>query len=609
MAPPLLSLQNISYTLGGKPLLEGAEISVGYHEKLALVGRNGSGKSTLLRIASGQILPDSGEIFIQPSITRRYLSQEPNLRAYKTTLDYVNTGLVDPHYEHESLSLLQELGLTGQENPHHLSGGEARRCAIAQALVGHPDLLMLDEPTNHLDMPTIEWLEKKLLSLSAALILISHDRRLLETVSQAVIWLDRGTCRKLNQGFQHFESWRDAVLAEEELTAHKLDRQIAREEDWMRYGVTARRKRNVRRVQELAQLRQQKREAIKQPNQLALQASQAILSGKLVIAAEGVSKSYGERPIVKALSLRLQRGEKLAIVGANGSGKTTLLNLLTKTLPPDEGEITLGSNLAMVTLDQQRNALNPATTLADTLTGGGGDMVQVGSEHRHVIGYMKDFLFKPEQARTPVGVLSGGERGRLLLAKALAQPSNLLVLDEPTNDLDLETLDLLEEMLSQYEGSVLLVSHDRNFIDRIATSVLTLAETAQWVEYAGGYSDMLAQKQAVPPAPPSGKKETLKNGNPSASKNKSAFSEEKGPKTKLSFKEKFALENLPKTIAGLEEEIQKLRTILSDPALYHKDQAKFTQTSTLLAQKETALREAEERWLELEILRQDIEKK
>lgn len=601
MAPPLLFLQNIHFTLGGKALLESATLGIEPGERLSLVGRNGSGKSTLLKIAAGILHPDGGERFLQPQSSLYYLPQEPDLSKSPTTLAYIMHDL-PPHIgEHEAMAILQDVGLTGQEKTPHLSGGEARRCALVRALVSQPDLLLLDEPTNHLDMTTIEWLEQKLLSLSSAMIVISHDRRLLETITNAVIWIDRGACHRLDDNFRNFEQWRDEKLAQEELEAHKLERKIAREEDWMRYGVTARRKRNVRRVKELADLRTQKREAIKAPQTITFEASLAKTSGKLVIEAEQISKSYDDKPIVSNLTLRLMRGDRLGIVGPNGAGKTTLLNMLTGKLKPDSGKVTLGSSLAMVSLDQQRQSLDPARTLSDTLTGGGGDKVQVGEDSRHVIGYMKDFLFKPEQSRTPVGVLSGGERGRLLLACAMARPSNLLVLDEPTNDLDLETLDLLEDMLANYAGTVLLVSHDRDFLDRVATSILAIDGPGQWVEYAGGYSDMLAQRK--------GQHYYTSTSSPTPSKNKTPKGE-KPSKTshKLSYKDKHALEMLPGQIAALEDEITQLRAILSDPDLYHKDNKKFQTTSERLTEKETALREAEERWLELEILRDSFEK-
>ncbi|QOF94583.1 ATP-binding cassette domain-containing protein [Novacetimonas hansenii] len=597
--PPLLLLQDITLTLGGAPLLDGAGFGVAPGERICLVGRNGCGKSTLLRIATGELQADSGTRFLQPGTTVRYLPQEPDLSGFETTLDYVLAGMGPGDPDYRATALLSELGMTGLENPANLSGGEARRCALARALAPEPDLLLLDEPTNHLDMPTIEWLERELLSLSSAMVIISHDRRLLETLSRSVVWLDRGITRRLDHGFARFETWREEVLEQEEREAHKLDRQIAREEDWMRYGVTARRKRNVRRVAELATLRQTRREAIKPAVGARMEARESELSGKLVSVAENLCKSYGAHDIVRDLDLRILRGDRLGIVGANGAGKSTLLRLMTGLDTPDSGTVTVGTALSIVTLDQQRRQLDPNSTLADTLTGGGGDMVQVGHEKRHVIGYMKDFMFRPEQARTPVGVLSGGERGRLMLACALARPSNLLVLDEPTNDLDLETLDLLQDMLAEYSGTVLLVSHDRDFLDRVASSVLMAEGAGQWIEYAGGYSDMLAQRQDatlatrhVAPTPPKARATQAPVTKPAS--------------RKLSYKDQHALERLPGQIADMEAEIEHLRTVLADPGLYARDPNAFTSTTQKLEDAQARLTAAEERWLELEMLRESL---
>ncbi|GBQ48059.1 ABC transporter ATP-binding protein [Komagataeibacter europaeus LMG 18890] len=604
-SPPLLLLQDITLTLGGAPLLNGAGFGVGPGERVCLVGRNGCGKSTLLRIAAGEIQADDGTVFVQPGTTVRYLPQEPDLSGFDTTLDYVRAGMGPGDPEYRAELLLTELGLNGTEDPATLSGGEARRCALARALAPEPDLLLLDEPTNHLDMPTIEWLERELLSLSSAMVIISHDRRLLETLSRSVVWLDRGVTRRLDQGFARFETWREEVLEQEDRDSHKLDRQIAREEDWMRYGVTARRKRNVRRVAELAELRNTRRTAIRQPGGLKMEARESDLSGKLVAVAEDMSRAYDPaHPVVSHLDLRVLRGDRLGIVGANGAGKSTLLRLLTGLDRPDSGTINIGSALNVVTLDQQRRSLDPDTTLADTLTGGGGDMVQVGNEKRHVIGYMKDFLFRPEQARTPVGVLSGGERGRLMLACALARPSNLLVLDEPTNDLDLETLDLLQDMLASYSGTVLLVSHDRDFLDRVASSILMAEGGGKWVEYAGGYSDMLAQRQDATLAarPRQDRAETTP-----ARTDVTPSSSPRQPARKMSYKDKHALEQLPKQMAALETEIERLRAILSDGGLYARDPATFTAATTALEKAEADLTAAEERWLELEMLRETLQ--
>jgi ATP-binding cassette subfamily F protein uup len=592
-SPPLLLLTDIRVTLGSVPLLDGAAIGVSAGERICLVGRNGSGKSTLLKIASGEIAFDGGTRFLQPGTTMRYLPQEPDLSAFASTQDYVEAGLGPNDDVYRARYLLEQLGLTGAERPENLSGGEARRAALARTLAPSPDLLLLDEPTNHLDLPAIEWLESELRSLSAGIVLISHDRRLLEKLSRSIVWLDRGQTRRLDKGFSHFEAWRDEVLEQEEQEFHKLGRKIAREEDWLRYGVTARRKRNVKRVADLAALRQAKRDHNKQGVAARMGAADAAVSGKLVVVADDVSKSYGARPIVSHLTTRVLRGDRLGIVGPNGAGKSTLLKLFTGLETPDAGTIKLGTNLNVITLDQQRATLDPAVSLANTLTGGKTDMVQVGEQSRHVIGYMKDFLFKPEQARTPVGTLSGGERGRLLLAVALAKPSNLLILDEPTNDLDLETLDLLQEMLGEYPGTILLVSHDRDFLDRVATSTLAFEGNGKWVEYAGGYSDMLAQRgEARTPEPV---------------KQKTAARAAALPQTtgaKLSFKEQHELKALTAAIASLQADIKKHEARLAEPGLYNRDIKAFRAASNALAEAQEKLAASEERWLALEMLKE-----
>lgn len=601
MAPPLLALQDIRLTLGSAPLLAGAELAVAQGERLCLVGRNGSGKSTLLKIAAGLLTADSGVRFVQPGATVRYLPQEPDLAGFATTLAYVEAGIGpgdDPYRAHY---LLEQMGLTGAENPAVLSGGEARRAALARVLAPSPDILLLDEPTNHLDLPAIAWLEAELASLRSALVLISHDRRLLESLSRSIVWLDRGFARRLDRGFAHFEQWRDETLEQEERERHKLGRKIAMEEDWLRYGVTARRKRNQKRLANLHELRDRRLQQRGAAGSPKLAAAEAEISGRLVTVAEGVWKSFGDKTVVRDLTTRVLRGDRVGIVGPNGSGKTTLLSLLTGQQPPDAGEIKLGSGLQMITLDQRRESLDANTTLSDTLTGGHGDMVEVNGQQRHVIGYMKDFLFGPEQARTPVGMLSGGERGRLALAVALARPGNLLVLDEPTNDLDLETLELLQELLADYPGTVLLVSHDRDFLDRVATSVINAEGDGIWVDYAGGYSDMLRQRGPVrAPTPPEARQRAAGTPTPGPAAPDAA------PR-KLSFKDKHALQTLPARIEQLLAEIRRHQAILADPDLYARDPKRFQATSEALANAETELAQAEERWLELELRREEVE--
>jgi len=601
MAPPLIQLKDIALTFGGTPLLSGVELTVASSERVCLIGRNGSGKSTLLKIAAGLIEPDRGSRFVQPGATIRYLPQEPDFATYRTTLDYVEAGLGPGDDRYAAKYLLEQLGLHGDEEPARLSGGEGRRAALARVLAPSPDVLLLDEPTNHLDLPTIEWLEGELDRRRSALVLISHDRRLLSNLSRSTAWLDRGEIRQIDRGFAAFEAWRDEVLAEEEREQHKLDRKIVSEEHWLRYGVSGRRKRNVRRLADLKALRRARSSYRGDAGSANLAASEAEKSGRLVIEAKTISKSFCERRIVENFSIRVQRGDRIGIVGPNGAGKTTLVNLLTGAIAPDSGNVRLGVNLEMATLDQRRESLDPKSTLAEALTGGRGDQVMVGGRPRHVVGYMKDFLFAQEQRGTPLEVLSGGERGRLMLARALAKPSNLLVLDEPTNDLDLETLDVLEEMLGEYEGTVMLISHDRDFLDRIVTSVIAPDGDGKWIEYAGGYSDMLAQrgsdlKRKTSKAPAiEGKKEAKTTAPLSAQKRR------------LNFNEKHALETLPKTIARLQAEIAKQQRLLDDPDLYARDRKTFEEASHTIARTQTELASAEDRWLALEMLREEIE--
>ncbi len=602
MAIELLSLKGIQLTFGGTPLLTGADLAISAGDRVCLVGRNGSGKSTLLKIAAGTVEPDSGERFAHPSSRFAYLPQEVDLSGYPSTLAYLEAGLVGSENDYLGRALLGSLGLSGDEDPASLSGGEARRAALARALASSPDVLLLDEPTNHLDLPAIEWLEAELASSRCAIVMISHDRRFLQRLSRETVWLDRGRTRRIDTGFAGYEDWRDDMLEQEEAERHKLDRKIEREQQWMHGGVTGRRKRNVRRVAELARMRSERRDHRQVQGNVRLTTTEGGQSGKLVIEAKGIAKAYDGRPIVADLSLRVGRGDRLGIIGPNGAGKTTLIGLLTGTLTPDAGTIKLGAGLEMVTLDQRRDSLDPNWTVSEALTGGRGDQVMVGGRARHVASYMKDFLFSPEQARTPLGVLSGGERGRLMLARALAKPSNLLVLDEPTNDLDLETLDLLQEQLADYAGTVLLVSHDRDFLDRVVTSVLATDGDGAWTEYAGGYADMLAQRRGSD----LGKTERSGRGRNGSSQG-SAGGSAQGGKRKLSFKEKHALEALPKAMAALTAEIAALQHTLASPNLYSRDPTAFTAATTRLGTAQAEHATAEEQWLALEIQREEVE--
>jgi len=601
MARLLLNLKDIHLTFGGKPVLEGVDLMLSEGERITLVGRNGTGKSTLLKIAAAMIEQDKGERFFQPGTTLRYLPQEPDFAGFTTVLDYVEAGLGPTDNPYRARQLLNELGLEGDEDPQRLSGGEARRAALARTLAPDPDVLLLDEPTNHLDLPAIEWLETTLKASRAAMILISHDRRFLESLSNAVVWLDRGASRRMERGFEFFEEWRDQVIEEEEREQSLLSKRIATEEHWMRYGVTARRKRNMRRVALLGSLRKERKEHVGRLGTVTLQASTGDMSGKLVVEATKISKAFGERKIVANLDMLLLRGDRLAIVGPNGAGKTTLIKLITGALEPDSGTLKRGTNLQIVSLDQSRMSLNPDDLLQDVITGGRGSSVTINGETKHVITYMQDFLFRPEQARTPVSVLSGGERARLILARELAKPSNFLILDEPTNDLDLETLDLLQELLADYPGTLLLVSHDRDFVDRIATTVLMHEGEGRWIEYAGGYSDMVTQRGAGVAAR---KRDVARVAVAEAA---SAPRAEPAVKRKLGFKEKHALDTLPGRIDALDKELALLEGKLADVSLFSRDPKAFAAASSRHAAAAAEKAAAEEQWLELEMLREELE--
>ncbi|NKB50665.1 MAG: ATP-binding cassette domain-containing protein [Rhizobiaceae bacterium] len=618
MAPPLLTLTDIHLTFGSTPLFTGADMAVHARERLCLVGRNGSGKSTLLKIAAGELEFDQGERFFQPGTTVRYLPQEPDFSAYATVMDYVEAGLEEADDPYRAQLLLQALGLTGEELTSNLSGGEARRAALVRTLAPEPDILLLDEPTNHLDLPAIEWLEKEIAGMRSAVVMISHDRRFLENLSRSTLWVDRGQSRLLEKSFAHFEDWRDTLLEQEQLDAHKLDRKIVREEHWVTHGVSGRRKRNMKRLGDLGKLRQQRADRLKPTGDVAISVVAGEASGKLVARVEKISKSYGDRVLVKDFSTRIARGDRLGLVGPNGIGKTTLVKMLTGQLPPDTGTVKPGANIEMLIVDQQRTALAADLTVKDALTGGGTDVVAIGDTRKHVMAYMKDFLFLPEQARTPVSRLSGGERGRLMLAMQLRHPSNLLVLDEPTNDLDLETLDLLQEMIADYRGTVIVVSHDRDFLDRVCTSIIAPQENGAWVEYAGGYSDMISQSgggtrngkiSGATSAVSTGSKNHSTMLSPSPSSSSPPRSPPSSPRaaSKLSFKDKHALQALPGEIEKLEGDIAKVNKALAEDGLFDRDAKRFGKLVRLLEKTQSELDQKEQRWLELEMLQEELE--
>ena len=598
MAPPVLTLTDIALTFGSTPLLTSANLTLYPGDRVCLVGRNGSGKSTFLKIAAGLVEPDSGDYFLKPGITVRYLPQEPDLSEFASIEDYIRSGLEGADDGARIPYLLDALGLDGSMATTHLSGGEARRAALVRTLAPEPDILMLDEPTNHLDLPAIEWLEQELRTFNGALVLISHDRMFLTRLSRKTIWMDRGETRDIDQGFGSFENWRDEFLEQEELDRHKLDRKIVREQHWIVHGVSGRRKRNMRRVKELQGLRDQVKNQRQVKGQVNFTTVEGARAGKIIITMDSVSKSFDERPIVKDFSIKIGRGERIGLVGPNGAGKTTLLKLMTRDIEPDFGSVTPGANLEPLIVDQKRESLNPDWTLSDALTDGGGDSVIVGDRSVHVQRYMKDFLFLPEQARTPIHALSGGERGRLQLARGLRLPSNLLILDEPTNDLDLETLDLLQELIAEYPGTVILVSHDRDFLDKTVTRTIAYEAPGVWQIYAGGYSDLIRQRGEGVKARKSEKRQSERSqpDNPMPRKQSA----------KLSYKHKFRLEKLPEEIAKLESEITTLEQKLSDPNLFQTQPEQFNVIVSALEKARNDLDARETEWLELESLKEEL---
>ncbi|ENN90037.1 ABC-F family ATP-binding cassette domain-containing protein [Bartonella bovis] len=603
MGAPLLRLDRVVLTFGTTPLLNQACLSVEQGERIALVGRNGCGKSTLLKIAAGLLEPSEGEIFHHPRACVRYVSQNSGFsKGGDDVYTCVEAGLNGGYDIQWVQSLLRDLGFVGTEKLTTLSGGEKRRVSLLQAIAAKPDVLLLDEPTNHLDVSTIEWLEGVLCSLRSAIVVISHDRRFLETVAHSTIWLDRGVTKRVEKCFSAFENWRDKELEKEARDHHKLGRQIVREEQWVRYGVSARRKRNERRLSVLKEMRKLHR-TYKGPAERAFFAiSEHQNCGQLVLEAKRISKFYGERVIIKDFSLRLQCGDKIGIVGPNGVGKTTLLSVLIGRELADGGVIKHGINVSMALLDQQR-ILNEEETLAHYLTGGRGDSVLINGQQRHVVSYIKDCLFLPEQAYTPIKELSGGERARLMLARLLLQPANCLILDEPTNDLDMETLDLLQELIADFAGTVIVVSHDRDFLDRTVSHILAPEGNGRWIVYAGGYSDMMAQRKQTELLQLQEVQKPI-----ARDRKKQTASSSKTVLRRLSYKQVYALEHLPEHITLLQNEIRNLEKELSDPSLYNCDQARFECLSAALEEKKNLCMQKEEEWLDLELLREAIEK-
>ncbi|SDI55273.1 ABC-F family ATP-binding cassette domain-containing protein [Aliiruegeria lutimaris] len=603
---PLLQLSDIALTFGGDPVFSDLGLVIQQGDRVALVGRNGSGKSTLMKVMAGLVEPDTGERIVPPGVHVGYMEQDPTMEGHATLGDFAASGL--PEGEIYRVEMAGEgLKLDLSRPVETASGGERRRAALAKLLAEAPELMLLDEPTNHLDIQAIQWLEEQLAETRTAFVLISHDRAFLKRLTRATLWLDRGEVRRQEHGFTSFEEWRDKVWAEEDEARHKLDRKIKAEAKWAVEGISARRTRNQGRVRALKALREERSAQIRRQGTADLAIDTGKASGKLVVEVKDITKAYDDNLILRPFSMRIQRGERVALVGPNGAGKTTLLKMLIGQEPADSGKIRLGTNLDLAVFDQSRAQLDPDVTLWESLTGDkalrvqgrGGDQVMVRGTPKHVVGYLKDFLFNEQQARAPVRSLSGGEKARLLLAKILAQPANLLVLDEPTNDLDIETLDLLQELISDYDGTVLLVSHDRDFLDRIATTTVAMEGDGRAVLYAGGWSDYQAQRAERLGAAPAKAKPGGNSAKPSPREAEKPAAPAAAP-SRLTFTEKHRLEALPAEIERLEAEIAKLEEFLADPNLFTEHPVKFQKASEALVERQQALGAAEEEWLELE---------
>ena len=595
---PIYTIRGAKLSFGLNPLFTDVDLYINRGDKICLVGRNGCGKSTLLKVIAREIEPDEAEFFVQPGMKIGYMPQEPDFSGFKTLREVVEAGLPkeEKNQVYRADRLIEYFDINEKQNPEQSSGGERRKAALARALIDEPDILLLDEPTNHLDISTIEKLEDLLKKFSGAIIVISHDRMFLNHISQTTFWLDRGVLRRNNKGFDAFEEWEDQVIEQEIIEQKALNKKIAEETEWLHKGVTARRRRNMGRLRRLQQLRQERREQIKMTGSVNLEAETAELRSKMVIEAKHITKSFGEREIVKDFSIRVIKGNKIGIVGPNGSGKTTLVKLLTKRLEPDSGFVRIGKNLEEAYFDQNRITLDPKKTLWKTLCNE-GDHIWVRGHFRHVVAYLKDFLFKPDQAQCPVSALSGGEKNRLMLAVALAKQSNFLVLDEPTNDLDMDTLDLLQEVLDDYEGTILIVSHDRDFMDKVATSLIYMRGDGTVYEHVGSYSELLEKLKGLPPK---------NNVRKTASKDEPKI-REKNKTQKLSFKEQYLLNNLPKEIEKIGEENKAIEVALGNANLYTDDPQKFDELTKKLAENKSKLEEMENQWLEVQIKAEELE--
>jgi ABC transport system ATP-binding/permease protein len=593
---PLLQISDIALTFGGDPIFADLSLVVQPGDRVALVGRNGSGKSTLMKVMAGLVLPDSGTRVAAPGVQVGYMEQDPDMAGFATLGDYAASGL--PPEESYKVDMVAEgLKFDPAGAVATASGGERRRAALAKLMAEAPELMLLDEPTNHLDIEAIAWLENELKQTRAGFVLISHDRAFLRALTRATLWIDRGAVRRAEQGFDAFEEWRDKIWEEEDQQRHKLNRKIKAEAKWAVEGISARRTRNQGRLRALQDLRAEKAGQIRRQGTAAMAFDGGSSSGRKVVECFGLAKAFDGKSIVQGLDLTVQRGDRIAFVGPNGVGKTTLIKMLLGQLAPDAGTVKLGTKLDIAVFDQTRAALDPDMTLWENLANdpelgvsGKSDQIMVRGAPKHVVGYLKEFLFDEAQARAPVRSLSGGEKARLLLARLMARESNLLVLDEPTNDLDIETLDLLQDILGDYDGTVLLVSHDRDFLDRVATTTIAMEGNGQAVVYAGGWSDYRAQRGGDFTESATATKPLAKKDKP----------QDKKTTTGLSFTEKHRLEALPGVIDTLTAEIGKLEQLLADPALFTENPVKFQKATDALIARQMQLSDAEEEWLLLE---------
>ncbi|MGB2021351.1 MAG: ABC-F family ATP-binding cassette domain-containing protein [Candidatus Puniceispirillaceae bacterium] len=618
MAPPLMSISDMGVNLGDRWLLRGVDLSVSAGDRLALVGRNGAGKSTLMKLIAGQLEPDEGSRWTAPAAEIAYLPQSPQFRGSMSLSSYVLQGLEEKmdlipsdriKQTHRAEAMLDRMGMNGDQMTDSLSGGERRRASLARALITEPQVLLLDEPTNHLDLPTIEWLEDMLRARSGALVLISHDRAFLRALGTGIIWIQQGTLRRREGSFVQFEDWSEGILAEEAVRLHKLDRKIAEETRWSYQGISARRKRNQGRLRELQELRQHRaRQGGQVIAQMSMSTGKAEGGGQIVLEARDLSVDIPAQPeprsLVKHFNTIIRRGDRLGIVGPNGIGKSTLIRTLLGERAPDKGHVKTGYGLLSAYFDQNREQLNPESTPWTTLCPDDGDNVIIDGKPRHVTSYLRDFLFDDFKMTQRTGTLSGGEQNRLLLARIFSQPHNFLVLDEPTNDLDMETIDLLQEVIADYDGTVLIVSHDRDFLDRTVTGLLAFEEDGKIIPHAGGYSDYLARRRQT------GDKQTAKDGKGKSGKpkqDKTDKSRDRAVKDRLSYKQVYLLEQLPKEIDALRGRIETGEARLADMDFFQSDPAGYEKLAKQVAADKTDIAEKEESWLELEILREQIQ--